>query len=384
MESCMDMTGAMIEGKVEDASLASSVTSSQAWMSVGDVMSKHVATAAKLMNISKISSIVVMNDDDVVGVLTQRDILKKVIARKKDPKGINVDEVMSSPVISVPPSYSVFSASKTMEDLNIRRLVIMNGKTVCGIITQTDIFRAVEDKLQAEEEKQQSLLKQSPSCIFSTDLQGVISYVNPAFARLFEVADPQELINQPFLAERFWRDPQERAVFLKDHQNWRFESQELSLKTAQGQELFVTVFSNFTTGPHGEINGREGIVCDITARRKAEAALKESHRELVEASHRAGSAEASSKILQRVECAFDSILALATHINDMLLQPDIQNPNTNARERHAPGRELSSAGNAEGDILLDAQARTADIRRELQTLVEEVNHIKNIIELPQG
>jgi CBS domain-containing protein len=302
MESCMDLTGAMIESKVEDSSLASPITSSQAWMSVGDVMSKNVATvspnqsvvdaaaemardgiscvivteknavvgiltetdflrkvvvqrdsidqtkiadvmsvsvesipadisvldagrimqekgvrrlpvldgselvgivtqtdltraltsfghwrdvgeimsravseiqtgatiatAAKLMNMSKISSIVVMKDDDVVGVLTQRDILKKVIAQKEDPKSIKVDEVMSSPAISVPPSYSVFSASKTMEDLNIRRLVIMNGKTVCGIITQTDIFRAVENKLQAEEEKQQALLKQSPSCIF--------------------------------------------------------------------------------------------------------------------------------------------------------------------------------------------------------------------------
>jgi hypothetical protein len=212
----------------------------------------------------------------------------------------------------------------------------------------------------------------------------MISYVNPAFARLFEISDPQELINQPFLAERFWCGPKERAAFLKDHQNWGFESQELSLKTAQGQELFVTVFSNFTTGNHGEINGREGLVCDITARKTAEAALEETHQELVEASRQAGSAETTSKILQRVECAFDSILASATNINEMLLQSDIQNPSKNTKERHSPDRGMSSAENPEGDILLHGQARAVDIRRELQTLVEEVNHIRNIIELPQG
>ena len=44
MESYKDLTGAMIESKVEDSTLASPITSSQAWMSVGDVMSQNVAT----------------------------------------------------------------------------------------------------------------------------------------------------------------------------------------------------------------------------------------------------------------------------------------------------------------------------------------------------
>jgi PAS domain S-box-containing protein len=386
------LDGSALVGIVTQTDLTRALTSFGHWRDVGEIMSRavseiqvgaSVAMAAKLMNISKISSIVVMKDDDVVGVLTQRDVLKKVIAKKKDPKAIKVEEAMSSPVISVPPSYSVFSASKTMEDLNIRRLVIMNDKTVCGIITQTDIFRAVENKLQAEEEKQQALLKQSPSCIFSTDLQGVTSYVNPAFARIFEVSDPQELINQPFLAERFWCDPKERTAFLKDHQNWGFESQELNLKTAQGQELFVTVFSHFTTGSHGEINGREGIVCDITARKKAEAELKATHQELLETSRQAGSAETTTKILQRVECAFDSIMESATRINEMLLYSDNQNLNKNTEEHHSPDRGTSSAGKPEGEVLLEGKARAADIRKELNTLVEEVNHIRNIIEVPE-
>jgi len=375
------MRGRQLIGIVTQTDLTRALTSFGHWRDVGEIMSRavsevqtgaSVAAAAKLMNLSEISSIVVMKDDDVVGVLTQRDILKKVIAKEKDPKDIKIEEVMSSPVKSVPPSYSVFSASKAMEDMNIRRLVIMSDKAVCGIITQTDIFRAVETKLQIEEEEQHRLLEESPSCIFSTDLQGVLTYVNPAFTRLFEISDPQELVNQPFLAERFWCDSDERATFIERHKNWGFESQELALKTAQGHEIFVSVFSNFTKGIHGEINGREGVVCDISARKKAEAELKETHRELVEASHQAGRVEATSRILRQVECAFDSIVASATHINNAISQLDIQNPGQSPN--HSPEEGTFPAE--------DSQATIAGIKRELQTLMEEVTHVRNIIETP--
>jgi len=342
-------------GIITQTDLTRALTSFGHWRDVGQIMSKavseiqtgaSVAAAAKLMSISKISSIVVMTDDEVVGVLTQRDVLKKVVAKKQDPTAIKIEAAMSAPVISVPPSYSVFSASKAMEDMNIRRLVVMRDKRVCGIVTQTDIFQAVENKLQTEEEEQRKQLEASRSCIFAIDAQGMVTYVNPAFARLFEVSDPQDLINQPFLADRFWRDPQDRAAFLKDHQGLGLDRRELALKTAQGQDLYVQVYSNLTAGAQGEINGREGVVCDITARKRAEAELAETHRKLVDASRQAGRGEATAEILHRVECASDSIMASADKLNGMIAQSDLG----------------------------------SDISGELRTLIEEVHHIRNIIE----
>lgn len=344
-----------LAGVVTQTDLTRALTSFGHWRDVGQIMSKavseiqtgtSVAAAAKLMSISKISSIVVMADDQAVGVLTQRDVLKKVVARKKDPKAIKVEQAMSAPVISVPPSYSVFSASKAMEDMNIRRLVIMRDETVCGIVTQTDIFQAVEHMLQAEEKEQRRRLEGSHSCIFSVGAQGRLTYVNPAFAELFEVSDPQALIGQPFLADPFWRDPQDRALFLKDHPGLGLDSRELALKTAKGKDLYVQVYSNLTAGAQGEINGREGILCDITARKQAEVELEETHGKLVDASRQAGRAEATAEILHRVECASDSIMASANKLNDMIAQLDLG----------------------------------TDIGGELRTLIEEVHHIRNIIE----
>jgi PAS domain S-box-containing protein len=232
-----------------------------------------------------------------------------------------------------------------MEDMHIRRLVIMKHNTVCGIVTQTDIFQAVESKLQEEEERQRRLLEASTSCIFSTDLQGRITYVNPAYARLFGVAGPQDLVDQPFLADRFWHDPEERTAFLKTFQETGHETHELALQTAQGQDIYITIYSHFTTGAQGEINGKEGVICDITARKKAEAALDGSLSELLEKSRQAGRAEATAGIRQRIECAFDSVTAAALHINDMIAQSDLG----------------------------------PDISREFKHLTEEINHIKNII-----
>ncbi|MHC4728555.1 MAG: CBS domain-containing protein [Planctomycetota bacterium] len=280
-------------GIVTQPDLALALTYYGTWRDISEVMSKDVcgidrkasvAEAAAVMSSHHISSVTVMEGEQIVGILTEKNILGRVIALKKNPHDIKTEEVMSSPVISVPPSYSVFSASKTMENLNIHRLVIMDGKNLCGIVTQTDIFMAIKNKLQTDEDENHRLLEESKSAIYTTDLDHVITYANPAFTELFEVSDPQEFINQPFLPEKFWFEPKDREQFLAEIKEDSFESKELTLKTSTGKKIFVTVFSSFIKGLHGETNGTQGIVYDITAKkelatlRDAEEALRQSEK----------------------------------------------------------------------------------------------------------
>jgi PAS domain S-box-containing protein len=282
-----------LAGIVTQTDLAQALTYYGTWRDVAEIMSKNVygieskeivAKAADIMSTRHISSITVKKGEQVVGILTERDILRRVIALQKNPHDVRIEEVMSSPVVSVSPSFSVFSASKTMENMNIRRLVIMKGKELCGIVTQTDIFMAIKNKLQADEDKNHRLLEQSKSAIYTTDLNYVITYANPAFTELFEVSDHQEFINQPFLPERFWFDPKEREQFLAELKDDCFESKELTLKTSRGKKIYVTIFSTFIKGLHGETNGTQGIVYDITAKkelatlREAEEALRQSEK----------------------------------------------------------------------------------------------------------
>ena len=275
-------------GIVTQTDLVRALTSYGLWRDISEIMSRDiagiqrnasVAEAAKIMTSRKISCIIVMDGDDVVGVLTEKDLLGRVVALKRDPANTRVEDVMSFPVTSVLPAFSVFSASKVMEEMNIRRLVIMKDKRLCGVVTQTDIFMAVRNKLQAEEEKSLRLLEESKSNIYKTDLDGKITYINPAFMELLEVSGPDELLGQPFLPERFWFDLEERNQFSQELQKRSIESRELTLKTSKGNKIYVTVFPSYTKDAHGEINGSQAVVYDITAKKEL-VALRKAEEEL--------------------------------------------------------------------------------------------------------
>ena len=280
-------------GIVTQTDLTRVLTSYGMWRDISEIMSSDVyaiqrnatvAEAAQVMASQNISSVVVMNSDQVIGVFTERDLFKRVVALNKNPDRTKTEEVMSFPVYSIPSNYSVFSASRTMDNKNVRRLIVIDGGKLCGIVTQTDIFKAVKDKIQAEEETILGFMDESKIGFYMTDLNHIVTYVNPALGRLFDTSGPQEFINREFLHERFWIDPQERTQFLRELDNEFIKSKELSLKTSEGRKIYVTIFSSPTRGICGQINGYQGIVYDVTekkelsALRKAEEALRESEK----------------------------------------------------------------------------------------------------------
>jgi len=275
-------------GIVTQTDLVRALTSYGLWRDVSEIMSRDVAVipenatvakAAELMTLRRISCIVVLDGGEATGVLTQKDMLRRVVALQRDPVRVRVRDVMSSPVASVAANCSVFSASKMMEEMNVRRLVVTEGKELAGVVTQTDIFRAVRDKLQAEEERNLSLLDKSNNSVYTTDLDGVITYVNPAFMRLLEVSDPAELVGKCFLPERFGLDSRARNVFLRELKKGSVESTELTLKTYKGKRVHVTLFPSVTRNSRGAINGSQGIVYDVTAKKEL-VALREAEQEL--------------------------------------------------------------------------------------------------------
>ena len=100
-----------------------------------------VLDAAKLMKKRKIGNVIIVENNQPVGIITESDILKKVVAEGKNAGDVLVEEVMSTPIVVADPYISLEDAMKMMGKCNIRRLpVIENGKLI-GIITQRDISR---------------------------------------------------------------------------------------------------------------------------------------------------------------------------------------------------------------------------------------------------
>ncbi len=117
---------------------------------VSEIMSKGVAslesketaaTASKKMTEGGFGCLLVTRKGRVVGIVTERDLVRKVLAENGNPDKIKLEEIMSQPVIIVSPSLDVGDASKLMSEKRIRRLPVMDGDMLVGIMTTTDIAR---------------------------------------------------------------------------------------------------------------------------------------------------------------------------------------------------------------------------------------------------
>ena len=86
-----------------------------------------------------------------LGVITDRDIVCRAVATHKNPGAIQAQEVMSAPIAAVFPQSSLEECLSKMESAQIRRmLVIDNAGTLCGVVSQADIVRAVPEHQTAE------------------------------------------------------------------------------------------------------------------------------------------------------------------------------------------------------------------------------------------
>jgi CBS domain-containing protein len=98
-----------------------------------------VLDAAKLMKKRKIGNVIVVENNQPTGILTESDILKKVVAEGKNAKDIIIKDVMSTPIIVTEPYVTLEEALKTMGKCGVRRLPVIEDNKLIGIITQKDI-----------------------------------------------------------------------------------------------------------------------------------------------------------------------------------------------------------------------------------------------------
>lgn len=102
-------------------------------------LDESVYNAAKLMREKKIGSLICVDRDKVLGIVTERDLVRRVLAEAQDPKMVKICNVMSSPVIAVAPEEDVVDAAQLMSKSGVKRLVVMKGSKLVGIFTADDL-----------------------------------------------------------------------------------------------------------------------------------------------------------------------------------------------------------------------------------------------------
>lgn len=123
---------------------------------VEKVMSRKVVTvdraetvkaAASLMAKRKCSCLVVLAGGIAVGVVTERDLVRKILASSVDPSKVLISDVMSTPLVTIRSDSSALEAAEKMSEYLIRRLAVVDGKgELVGLITAGDIARLLAKK----------------------------------------------------------------------------------------------------------------------------------------------------------------------------------------------------------------------------------------------
>ncbi len=90
--------------------------------------------------------VIVDSKDHPIGIITERDIVRRVVSAGKDPNETTASDVMSKPVITVDPEMSIHNAALTMTKYKIRRLPIVRDTVLYGIVTASDLAKRLHEK----------------------------------------------------------------------------------------------------------------------------------------------------------------------------------------------------------------------------------------------
>ena len=116
---------------------------------IEDAMTKNVISidssltvkdAAQMMTDAKVGCLVVTKDNAPVGMLTERDLVRRVISIDK-PSSTPVSEIMSTPLITAKPNYNLWELAQIMKTKKIHKIPIEKDNRLVGIITASDIIR---------------------------------------------------------------------------------------------------------------------------------------------------------------------------------------------------------------------------------------------------
>jgi len=101
-----------------------------------------VKKVAELLNKHEIGCVIVVNQEKPVGIVTERDMIKRVIHKSTNPEKAKVSDIMSKPLIEASPDMRAGDAAKLMLERNIKKLPVVENGQLIGLVSLTDLIRS--------------------------------------------------------------------------------------------------------------------------------------------------------------------------------------------------------------------------------------------------
>ena len=132
-------------------------------MIVKDVMSSPVLTTdeevpsnkiANVMNENKLGCVIVTNKDGKpLGIITERDLVVRVLAKNLQPAKVKAIDIMTSPLVTIDPEATISDAAKRMSRLDVRRLGVLYRGDLIGLISSKDILGVMPELVEIIQER---------------------------------------------------------------------------------------------------------------------------------------------------------------------------------------------------------------------------------------
>ena len=132
-------------------------------MLVKDIMSSPVVTTdqevpsnkiAKLMNENKFGCVIVTNKDGkALGIITERDLVVRVLAKNQKPEDVTAKDVMTAPLATIEPDETISDAARRMSRLDVRRLGVIYRGDLIGLISSKDILGVMPELVEIIQER---------------------------------------------------------------------------------------------------------------------------------------------------------------------------------------------------------------------------------------
>jgi len=102
-----------------------------------------VKKAAELMEKHDIGCLIVISYGNPIGIITERDVLKKLVLQRRDPMKTKVGNIMSAPLITSHPQNDIRDAVRLMNERRIKKLPVIEDGNLIGLVSLTDVMRSL-------------------------------------------------------------------------------------------------------------------------------------------------------------------------------------------------------------------------------------------------
>src|SRR5574342_102914 len=126
--------------------------------------SMTVKDASEMMDDAEVGGIVVMENNTATGIITERDIVRRIVAKNKE-HSTKLKDVMSTPLITISPDETIWELAQLMKVKKIHRVPVTSESKLVGIVTTSDLARICSVGSNAELSKitEQILMRMKPS-----------------------------------------------------------------------------------------------------------------------------------------------------------------------------------------------------------------------------